>query len=719
MSTSRVVVVDLRGGGAPPADVAGGVVVLDHAGSLVAHGDVYLRLLGEDMVTGVVCLAVGEEPDRTDGVVLTVPPALRHACVLWVGDPRGVEWAPERTAPKPVERPGVALDDLVAALRAPQLFDRVVALAEQLGAPAASPGIRLVSNASDLGELAHAGSTVVRTLCAEDRPLPHDLDAALARGRPVGSEGAVLSGRVREAQADAVRRLGHVVALAGALSSPGALFGADRPTRQLGAHVRWAGQAAEQHRRVVVELLHRIDGHLQVGRPSVGEVVELGAPPPWESDGREVAAGLRDVVDGELRAGASLPPLAHRLRLMGARTAPQGCAGALETVRGRGPHALAMPEFRRWPLRLWTAPAVLLGCALVAFLLGPGWPGPLAGVLLALAWFGVGWLLLGRRPLADGEPGLRAALGRALAGYAAPGLLGAVAGALLEVPVPVPAWLGRSVAAVVVLLAAAAAVFGWRAAVRRWRAGLRIAELHLAVEEAARVTEGVVAREWLPVRRRRTTASAASEVAAGLDEVAAGLARDGAVLFSGALPGPRDGNGLRPVPQELLAVVRADLVEVCRSALAPAWQAAENGERTPEGVYAQRVERLLVEYDAAVRREGLLAVGEDVDRARDALMARLWAESPAAHAALRTDVGGEMTQLCRSGQLGYLSTTAVPGLIRFAPGRLRRVLEARGEARGPVADPSVAWGDSGELVGALRLVPLRAESVARALGGVR
>jgi hypothetical protein len=78
-----------------------------------------------------------------------------------------------------------------------------------------------------------------------------------------------------------------------------------------------------------------------------------------------------------------------------------------------------------------------------------------------------------------------------------------------------------------------------------------------------------------------------------------------------------------------------------------------------------------------------------------------------------------MTQLCRSGQLRYLSTVAEPVLIRFAPQQLRRVFERNGAYPRLAADPEIMWSEGGEVVGALRLLPLRPESVRRVLGGAR
>jgi hypothetical protein len=249
-----------------------------------------------------------------------------------------------------------------------------------------------------------------------------------------------------------------------------------------------------------------------------------------------------------------------------------------------------------------------------------------------------------------------------------------------------------------------------------------VPELRATLEGLTRITDEATAREWLPMYRRKAIASAAAEVAAGLEEIVRTLADTGNRLFE--LPhAATNGNGLsrmmRPVPQELYWVVRGDLVGLCRNALSPAWPAAEAAIRTPAGVYSQRLARLLEEYGTQVRRRGLMTTTQFTHDLgpRDALMSRVWSESPSALMALRTTAFGDMTQLCRSGQLGYLSTATEPGLVRFAPLQLRRVLERDGAHQRLAADPGVAWSDGGEFVGALRLMPLRPESVRHVLGG--
>ncbi|HEX6343563.1 hypothetical protein [Umezawaea sp.] len=735
MSTSRIVLVDLRDPEAEPPDaLEGGVVVVDRADALLEHAETYLALLAEKMVTAVVCVAVGEvgTDNPLDGVVLDIPPALRHATVLWVGDPRGVDWAPERSAPRRSESSEDALDSLVAALRVPALFDRVVATAEGLPSAAVNPGVRLVSSAADPVELAEARAAAVRSLCAAEHATPHDLGESIRRSYlPSGRDGAVLSGPVQTSRTEALRRLDHVAELARTLGTAKALLYSPRTTERLGSQVVWAGQAVENYRRAVAELLTRMDGQLQVGRPSVEDVVALGVPRPREADGDEIAADLRQAVEARLDDGAALSPLARDLRLVAANSGPQGCATAVEEVRKRGPLSLAMPEFRTWPLPLAALPVVFPACALVALLCGPGWLGWVAGCLLAVAWFGSGWLLLARRPGPEAERGLEDALVPSVATYGVSGVLGAVAGAgagelfavrVARFLVDVPRWALPGSAVLVAVLSAVVVVVSWRSAVREWRDELGVARLRATVGDLTQIAEDVTAREWLPMLRRRVLAAAAAEVAAGLGEIATTLGGSGDALFVAPEPSPGGQTRMvRPVPQELYAVVRGDLVDVCRTALEIAWPAAAADVTTPQGVYTQRLERLLDEYGADVRRNGLMTATRfgTARGPRDALMARVWAESPAALAALRADGADDMTQLCRSGQLGYLSTGATSGLVRVAPARLRQVLERDGAHAALVADPGVAWSEGGEFVGAVRLLPLRPESVRQVSGGVR
>jgi hypothetical protein len=181
---------------------------------------------------------------------------------------------------------------------------------------------------------------------------------------------------------------------------------------------------------------------------------------------------------------------------------------------------------------------------------------------------------------------------------------------------------------------------------------------------------------------------------------------------------------VRPRAQDLYVVVHADLTALCEEALRPVWSAAASGRHAEEGDAAVRLKQALDGYTAEVAQEGLMGspaatgdlfgggpsgpdpFGEDLDPRE--VLARILAESPAVGETLRIGASDEMTQLCDGHQLSYLSSAAEPSLVRFAPRQLQRVLA--GGPR-PPDDRSVVWTRHGEYAGALRLVPLRPESV--------
>jgi hypothetical protein len=156
-------------------------------------------------------------------------------------------------------------------------------------------------------------------------------------------------------------------------------------------------------------------------------------------------------------------------------------------------------------------------------------------------------------------------------------------------------------------------------------------------------------------------------------------------------------------------VVHADLAALCEEALRPVWSAAAAGRNADDGDSAVRLKHALDGYAAEVAREGLMgspaATGEPDPRDE---LAGMLAQSPAVVETLRIGPRDEMTQLCTGRQLSYLSSAGAPSLVRFAPRQLKRVL---GGGPRPPEDGSVVWTEHGEYAGALRLVPLRPESV--------
>jgi hypothetical protein len=716
-----VTVLDLRTGGDRPPRLAGRVVVIDDAAALIKHSAAYVDLMSDPMIGSLVCVAVGDigGANPLDGVALTVPNALRETTVLWVGDQRGVRWAPPGT---PIRDDAAAdgLDDLIAALRVSDVFDEVAG-DELRPRFVASPAVRLTVGPADPADLAEAGAAAVHALCVAETAASRDLvdeigriDAEHDPARPV------LSGQLAAARDDARRRLHRVSDLLRELGEYGGAWlftGAERrPSALVGTAIVRAGQAAENYRRILGETLNRMDGHLQGGHPPVEEVMALGVADPLPARHPEIATGLHDLVDRRLRGRVALPLLAQELRAAAAFTRPQGVSRLFDRVRGLGGLSLEPPAFRWWPSGVVLLPAILLSCAAMVAFTGTSRTdlGYAAG--LAVLWWVLGWFLLARRPTPEGERGFGPSSGVALAGHLLTGVAGVALGfglansgtGLPHVPQPWVLFAG------LVVLAILLGALAWMRAVGGWRDQVPLDALETTVGTLDEVTELACRTEWQPMRRRRAIASAAEAVAGGLESMARTLDSVGDQLFAAAPAAGRRVAGTagpiaRPGAQDLYAVVHADLAALCEEALRPVWSAAAAGRNADDGDSAVRLKHALDGYAAEVAREGLMgspaATGEPDPRDE---LAGMLAQSPAVVETLRIGPRDEMTQLCTGRQLSYLSSAGAPSLVRFAPRQLKRVL---GGGPRPPEDGSVVWTEHGEYAGALRLVPLRPESV--------
>lgn len=740
-SLSGVGLLDLRGwsGGEPPAMV-GRVIVLDDAASLVDHWDVYLSLVGDRQVTGVICLAIGEsavaseQNGARDPVVLRIPGVLPNGggAVLWIGDVHGVMWGSARDQPCPIGSDRRAsLDQLLRALGVPEVFDAVRHQVRELPGRVANPGLVLFSGATSPDELAEARASALRELTTvwPEQSLPDDLRESIAQlgVDPRQSAGVVLTSPVDPKNVN--EKLDCADELVRALGSPRLLIGSDRPRQSLASAVAGAGRAAEQYRNAIGELLYRIDGQLRRGDTSVARVVEMGVQRPFPLSLPAIAEGLRAAVHRRLSQEPSLPQLGTQLRREATAKQPQGCPNELEQLRLIGPLQRELPASQRWPIPVTALPLVALTCAVVAFA-APN--GPLAwmlGAAVALAWALPGWLLLARWPRPQGERGLDGAALPAFVAYFLVGLLGAAGG--LAATRVVGSFLQSSLIRQALIAVAAVAVvatvaLSWRRAAKRLVDALALPALRAAVQQMSDLAHDVVSREWQPSERNRVVARALNEAADGLLEISQALQHASTRQPAQPHPAPPGdsetlpGGIPRALPTELLAVVREDLIALSGVALAPAWQAAVMGRRTDAGTYTRRTERLLAEYDAHVLRAGLMSLPapESDSGLRSQLLARMWSESPAAREAVRIRGADDMVQLCNGRQLSDLSSYGEPSMVRFAPEPVRPILEPDHSHRGDGSQGlQVVWITNAELAGALRLLPLRSPAMCTEQGG--
>ena len=723
-SDVAVTLLDLRERPAElPPRLGGRILVLDGADTLLKHADVYQALVSQPTVAGLICVGVGDAGEKAalDGVALALPAPLRPdgeqpSAVVWVGDPGGLDWT-RGTPPSYPDRGESALSDLVAALQVDKVFDWVLATVAKMPEGAANPGVRVAQGPADIAAVALALTAAVRALCAPGDGASRVLAAAARR---VDSEhdpaGAQLAPPITTGARDARRGLDRITELVGTIGSGWALFGSDRPTASVGLTTQAAVLAAERYRTMLDQLLNDMDGHLEEGRPTIAEVMELGVAEPRPARDLKIAAGLRKLARERLDQGVTLPALVQELQVASAFSAPQGVSTQHEQVRRLKVPPAVLPPFARWPLGLWTLPLVVLCCLATVVLPGPGPDGPVLAVLLGAVWTGAGWLLAARRPDLEGERGFAASAPAALTAYAGSAALGVIGGyvlrdVLVEPPTVPYAMAAFGALALVVLVLAG---LSWRAAARRWRARLPLADLGAAVASLDEIASWSCVAEWQPLRRRRAIAAVAGAAAAGVETIERTLAGGAEALVTALRQVPKPDPVRRPavVTQELFELVKGDLAEICQAALDPIWAGGDLHRGTGDAEVEAELRRLLASYGDHIVRHGVLnPFRPGTDGAALELAERTWARSQEARDILRGRPDDRMTQLCDSRQLTYISGTGAARLVRFAPQRLLPVLRRDPSDLRIADDPEIVWTESGDLVGAIRLLPLRPESI--------
>jgi hypothetical protein len=747
-------VVDLRDGG-PLPQVADLVVVIDDSADLPRHGAEFEQL--DRDARHLLCVAVGEQDglDRGDGVLLAVPEVLRHVkCpILWVADEQGVLWSPSVDNPIPLQLgTSSGLDELVDVLRLPEVFLAVRRALEDVPDHTASPGTVVVSGGVDPDTLRQARSMAVQRLTRfrSDMPVPEPLARPTSFPRhddlpdpnyndPMSKRRLLVEDAIGAA-AETVDELPQWSSLF--RRSDDTPYSADRknvrgrPGQKLRRQLDHAVTLVNRYQHHVAEVTRDIDGSLRVGRPSPDQIVRTGVRTPDGVNGTDIARAVGGVVAEAVAKGYALSTLAAYLKQAAALAAPQGCAAEADELAQLDDVERTLPKFRALPLWGWTSPIVALACLVVPVLPIPLWAGRIIATMIALLWFGAGWFLLSRRPNDDefgGDMGLTDAAKIAWYAYLLPGVLGTAAGIWLadRLRAVVPRsfwaepWQGWVTVGVVVAVLVTLVITSWPSAAKAWVKAARVRALRSAFTEARRVADRAVQVEWIPSARRRAVALAFNEAAAALGEVGDRLAATTSDRIETGLRGQARAGGMAgPLLDELLDVLRGDLTDLVRRSVDPAWEAIGGLRRNASGLYARRATVLLDEYEEHITRYGLLTVPSPgvSPEPRKRLLLQNWTDSPDAEQALRAGVGDDMRQLCRKAHLYWLDKQALDRhggtrLVRFAPQPVKQVLEANSASyKGILADQPI-WTTTGDIVGALRLVPLRTGAIAEAPRG--
>lgn len=672
------------------------VVLLDNTGSLVGNHDRYQRLVSLSHVRAVVCVAVG--PIDVDGeVVLRQSSALGTTGVtLWVGDEWGSRWAGGTDRPHPITEDPPNLPDLTAALRSPQVFDRVVAVVRQVPHQTVCPGLAVVRPTVSADELRHLRAAALDDLVDHDTavhpwplpPVPARADAPVDPARDlISPDSRLWQGRA------AVRRAvrSTLDAAAGAPGFQGLLSG--RPRVAPAA----LGQAFSAHLADLDELLDGLE-RAATGTGG-GRLDRLGVPPADPPRHPELAEDLRALVRVELRAGRSLRGLATHLRRLSNQEESSGSARAeLAGLRATLEHRLRAPA----PPPLWPGPLAVVSALAALTTAATVW---LAGSALAGAGVGLLWTVLVAL-LAWRLPG-RSSLTpeHLLAVGAAP--LAALAGALVGSLLPaadVPTAGATLVTGAALAIAVATVLALWRHVVTTWVKGLRLDEAGQIAGRIESIVDERVREHVRTLTHRRRLVDAALLLASGSAELARLYGERAAADRAGGSVVPRG-----PVP-ELAAVLRGDLVELVVRSLERYLTAigADSPLATESQALVAEAARDLRDYDEHLDARGIHSPPPMVtdNPARDLLRLALWQRSDDARRVLRSDGREELAQLCQIGDIRALNVAwRDVTVLRFAPAAVQRIV------LGDTASADIITTET-DMIGVLRLVPMSAGRVA-------
>ncbi|WP_018682953.1 MFS transporter [Actinokineospora enzanensis] len=668
------------------AGLAGRVVVVDNTATLLANHERYQRLVSLGHVGAVVCVAVG--PLAADGGTrLEQSAALgQDAVTVWVGDEWGSRWAGGSDRPRPVTDGPPGLDDLLAALRAAEVFDAVCAAVREVPHQTVSPGVEVVHPSVGSEELRALRATALSELVDHsltDRAWPAPPASARGNTAPETGRDTVVSGSPLAMSAQRARYAAESLMTA-AMMAPGLLGLLRGPRVDPGPALR----AFEEHAAQADDALALIDRQAGGGDVSA-QLVALGVPPADPPAHHAIATGLDNLLGDELRAGRSLRDLSVRLRQMSNESVPESGETARAELSGlrQGLRSLRSPT----PPRLWDLPAIPLIVAAALTTTAVGWltGSVIASSVLTGVWLAMLALMAVRLPDKAGRrPEAASALGAAAATAAA----GTIVATLLPAS-PLPPAAAAVLAAVCLVLALGAVPLAWRTVLARWVSELRPAAVRQAVTRAESIVDVRVLGHVRGLHHTRRLSAACLLLASGTADLA-DLYHDRA----GDAP-RRHGSAT-----ELSAVLRADLVSLVRHALRD-YLTDIGGDTlldTDTDNLVANASRDLTAYHGFLDTHGVHARPPMVDDegGRERLSRSLWQRSEAGRRVLRGDGREELVQLCRTGDTRSINLDwSRTRVLRFAPRLVQDIVLGPGSG----VDVITTGAD---LTGVLRLMPL-------------
>lgn len=681
------------------------MLVVDATGELLQHEQAYQILLASRRTDSLLCVAIGplDRAGRTP-----IPASIgagQGSCLLWAGDPVGIDWRLGATAARAhvATCPDAGIAELIDVLRTPEIHSRVLALAAAIPGGVASPGFRVTGSADDrtvvlaaLTDAAHrvAGDEATGVDVSEDEAT---LLRLISRGDGRSTGILVPGGRLDQQHRRAADAVEDAIASVQELSGPLVAFrGAARAAATSDA-VAAAGSELARLRAVA----DRVCGTW----PQPGQVTPVAAeldlrvphcdPLPGHARSRAVAA----LVERHLAQAHPLSVVEQHLQELQRRLAPDGPHRHRRKLLACAPPTLSealtaqFPDPQPWLPVAMSVPTLMGGTG------GRSSVIPTIGVLVLCMVL----LVLAYVPAV--RAGRRRAAGHLL--RVLPTLLAAGAGTALGLFLsPDVPGLGIATPLIGAVAAVAVATISWRLRVARWGVVQLLQEARGAVEGIRQViTE--MALDWSSAGERANLADALLRGRSQVCGVHTALA---AVPVH---PRPPAGTVRTGAWEYWGLVVGKGMADLVTEALRPGWDALEM--LTPnqhEQTARRRCSEMLQAWQKHLNG-GAPRRPPHVEPTAVTVPDRGQPRAEVAHSlvdyladVIAEPIDGPMWQLVAPSDLPLLELSAarVTG-VRFAPVALRDVA-------GPCLPPDVTWTATTLRAGTLRLVPVRPETVA-------
>jgi hypothetical protein len=322
-------------------------LVVDDAVALADHAETYQRLLTSRRLERLLSVAVGPRgPEGPAGQRprIRIPPNIssrQGSAVLWVGDPRGIDWRLSARAIADGHRGSSAsgLDYLLEVLSVEEVYDAVLrTMVEHVPNGVASPGLKLAGADDAAASFDAALVLAIQRLTGPDSGLAADAEAPFAMPQPGQSPAVGLT-----EGGELARYHGRIVTSASAISEAlakprGRLLRKSNP--DVRDDVIATGQDLRAFRDRVARLFTAAQSAGELTSAQRDLVIAAGISLPDPAAAEDGRSKVFQTVAEAIRGGDTLPRVIRRLTLSGRQLKHRGSASYLAEVEKTCPSGL-------------------------------------------------------------------------------------------------------------------------------------------------------------------------------------------------------------------------------------------------------------------------------------------------------------------------------------------------------------------------------------------